>query len=399
LAALRTLLHSSHLAGPDRLPELAADAGALLGAEAVELYLVDYDQIFLVPLRPASDDTDDDAGALSVEGTVAGRAFTEVAQQVSAAGGRPLIWTPVLDGTERLGVIGHRFPAGVEVDARLRDACQDAAAVLAELVVTRALYGDAVERVRRREAMTVAAELQWRLLPPLTFVSPPVAVAGVVAPTHEVAGDSFDYAVNGDTVHVAIFDAMGHGLGATLLASVALGTLRNARRSRLGLDATVAAIEAALAGQFGRSAFVTGIIGELEISTGWWRWVTCGHPAALLLRGGRVVKELDSVIGPPLGLGLLPARAKVGAERLQPGDRLVLYTDGVVEARDEDGEFFTVERLTEFLTRQAADQRPLAETLRRLNLAILAHQQGALQDDATTVMVEWHTGQGERSVP
>src|SRR5436305_669984 len=78
----------------------------------------------------------------------------------------------------------------------------------------------------------------------------------------------------------------------------------------------------------------------------------------------------------------------VGEERLQPGDRLVLYTDGVIVARDSQGDFFTPERLADFVTRQAADRRPLSETLRRLNLAILSHQQGALQDDATTVMVE-----------
>jgi len=111
----------------------------------------------------------------------------------------------------------------------------------------------------------------------------------------------------------------------------------------------------------------------------------------LLLRSGRVVKFLDTVVEPPLGLRMLGKEPDVGQERLQPGDRLVLYTDGVVEARDSDGEFFAPERLAEFVTRQAADARPLAETLRRLNLAILEHQQGELQDDATTVMVEWLT--------
>jgi phosphoserine phosphatase RsbU/P len=395
LTALRTLLHSAHLAGPDTLPALVSDAGAAFGADAVELYLVDYDQTLLVPLRQPDVEG---RGELPVEGTVAGRAFTDIAQHVSSADDGSLVWTPVLDGTDRLGVICHRFPAGVDVGAELQDACRDAAAVSAELTVTRSLYGDAIEKARRKEAMTVPAELQWRLLPPLTFVSPPVAVAGVLAPTHDIAGDTFDYALNGDTVHVAIFDAMGHGLGATLLASVTVAVLRNARRSGLGLAATATAIDAALTGQFGPATFVTGIIGELEISTGWWRWVTCGHPAALLLRGGKVVKALDSVVSPPMGLKLLAAEPQIGSERLQPGDRLVLYTDGVVEARDSDGQFFSVERLTEFLIRQEADRRPLAETLRRLNLAILAHQQGALQDDATTVMVEWQTEQGERSI-
>lgn len=86
-------------------------------------------------------------------------------------------------------------------------------------------------------------------------------------------------------------------------------------------------------------------------------------------------------------------------ERLQPGDRSLLYTDGVIQARDPDGECFGTERLVEFTTRECAAGLPAAETLRRLNHTILAPQHGTLQDDATTVMVEWLTDQPERSTP
>jgi serine phosphatase RsbU (regulator of sigma subunit) len=86
-------------------------------------------------------------------------------------------------------------------------------------------------------------------------------------------------------------------------------------------------------------------------------------------------------------------------ERLERGDRLLLYTDGVVEARNADGVFFGPERLAELVIRQDAARRPAAETLRRLNHAILAHQDGTLQDDATTVLVEWLTDQPDLSTP
>nr|MDT0665405.1 PP2C family protein-serine/threonine phosphatase [Micromonospora sp. DSM 115978] len=76
-------------------------------------------------------------------------------------------------------------------------------------------------------------------------------------------------------------------------------------------------------------------------------------------------------------------------ERLEPGDRLLLYTDGVIEARDSDGAFFGTDRLVEFVTRESAAGKPAAETLRRLTHAILAHQEGHLQDDATTLLVQW----------
>lgn len=398
LAALRVLLRASHLSGPDDLPALVHAAGAALGVERAVLYLVDYDQVQLVPLVAAGEQGDGPQ-AVPVEGTLAGRAFSDTTQHVTTTAHGRGLWTPLLDGTERLGVLQLEVGADVELDGELLQTCTDVAALLAELVMTRALYGDAVERARRRVPMTLPAELQWRLLPPLTFVSPRVAVSGVLAPTEQVAGDSFDYALNDGVLHVAVVDAMGHGLESTLLAAVAVAALRNARRGGLPLAGTVEAMDAALSAQFGPDRFVTGIVGELDTATGWWRWATCGHPPALLVRGGRVVKELDAVVGVPLGLGLLRGAVDVGAERLEPGDRLLLYTDGVVEARDADGEFFGTARLVELVTREDAARRPAAETLRRLNHAVLAHQEGELQDDATTVLVEWLTDEADRSTP
>ncbi len=415
LAALRLLLRSSHLAGPDDLPALVAAAGAELGAGPAVLYLVDYDQVLLGPLltaEPAAGSIDLSAGLdsgvnyvgadgpLVVNGTLAGRVYSDLTQLTSSAGPGLTVWTPVLDGTERLGVLRTDFPHGGEPGQgepgqELLEGCQDVASLLAELVVTRSLYGDAIERTRRRSPMTLPAELAWRALPALTFVSPRVSIAGVLAPATQVGGDSFDYALNGDILHVAIFDGMGHGLQAALLATVAVGALRNARRSGLDIADTVCAIDSALGGHFEPGTFVTGIIGELDLVGGWWRWATCGHAPALLVRDGRVVKQLDAVTDPPLGLGLLD-QPQIGPERLQPGDRLLLHTDGVTEARNQAGEFFGNDRLVEFTSRQAAAGRPAAETLRRLNHAILDHQDGALQDDATTVLIEWLGDQPQR---
>ncbi len=414
LAALRGLLRSSHLTGPDDLPALVAAAGAELGAGPAVLYLVDYDQVLLVPLlatdsavaaTEAMDLTAEMSGAgvvgpLVVNGTLAGRAYSDLTQLTSTAGPGLTLWTPVLDGIERLGVLRTDFPlmgepGQGEPGQELLEGCRDVASLLAELVVTHSLYGDAIERIRRRSPMTLPAELAWRALPPLTFVSSRVSVAGALAPATQVGGDSFDYALNGDTLHVAIFDAMGHGLQAALLATVAVGALRHARRAGRDLAETVCAIDSALGGHFEPGTFVTGIIGELDLVGGWWRWATCGHAPALLVRDGRVIKQLDAVTDPPLGLGLLD-QPQIGPERLQPGDRLLLHTDGVTEARNQAGEFFGTDRLVEFTSRQAAADRPAAETLRRLNHAILDHQDGALQDDATTVMIEWLGDQPQR---
>jgi len=402
LDTLRFLLRTSHLGGPDELPALVSGAGQRLGAEDAILYVVDYDHLVLVPLTATggSPHRVEAAEPVTVDGTLAGRAFADVTQHVSVAGTHVSLWVPVVDGTARLGVLQILLASGTDVDDDFRSACTDVSSLVAELLMTKALYGDAVERTRRRAFMTVPAELQWTLLPPLTCVSPRVAVTGVLAPAVEVAGDSFDYALNGGTLHVALFDAMGHGMEATLLSAVAVSSLRSARRSGLGLADTVRSIERELAAQFGPDKFVTGIVAELDVVTGWWQWASCGHPSALIVRDGKVVKVLDEVVCAPLGLGLVDDPLPIGKERLQPGDRLVLYSDGVVEARDHDGEFFGTERLVDFVTRQAVAGRPVAETLRRLNHAVLDHQEGTLQDDATTVLVEWLVpGEPEESTP
>lgn len=397
LSALRLLLRASHLARADDVPPLVNRAAAELGARRGEVYVIDYNHVTLVPFIAAGHATS--ATPLSVEATLAGRAFRDVIQHVGSAAERVTLWTPIVDGTERLGVIELEFAADFTVDEEVRSSCRDFAAAVAEFLVTRTVYGDAIERTRRLTPLTIPAEVQWKLLPPLTFVSPRVAIAGGLAPASEVAGDSFDYAVNGDIAHVGVIDAMGHGLEATLLATVAIGAMRNARRSGLDLSDLVTVMDAEIATQFGPDKFVTAIVGELNTSTGLWRWITCGHPPALVVRGGRVVKTLDHLVNAPLGLSMLRDQPLMGEERLEPGDRLLLYTDGVIEARDAKGEFFGIKRLVEYISKEAAAGQPAAEALRRLNLSILAHQEGELQDDATTVMVEWLTNQPELSTP
>jgi serine phosphatase RsbU (regulator of sigma subunit) len=185
----------------------------------------------------------------------------------------------------------------------------------------------------------------------------------------------------------AVFDGMGHGLGATQLASVALAAYRNARRTGLGLIETAASIDVALARQFGVESFVTGVLAELDLSRGTVRTLCAAHPAPLLVRAGHSLGELDTDPGFPLGFGSRDDR--IVEASLEPGDRVLLFSDGVVEARSPEGEFFGIERLIEMLVREESHQQPPPETLRRLILAVLEHQHGMLQDDATLLLLEW----------
>jgi len=248
--------------------------------------------------------------------------------------------------------------------------------------------------------MSLAGEITWNLMPPLTFGTERVVISCVLAPAYDVGGDCFDYAVDDTTARLAIFDAMGHGLSAGLLATVAIAAYRHARRTGRGLLETVIAVDAAVADTFAGEQFVTAVLAEIDLGTGRMVWHSAGHPAPLLLRGSRAVKTLNSQPGLPLGLGAAwGGTPRVEVQTLEPGDRLLLYSDGIVEARDTEGEFFGANRLADLVMRESAAGQPAPETMRRLMHAILDHQAGALQDDATTMLVEWKTGGEQRITP
>jgi serine phosphatase RsbU (regulator of sigma subunit) len=398
-AALHELLHSSHLVDPDALPELVARSAAHLGALSVHLYLADYEQQLLTPLVVSGAEPRD---PLSVEGSLGGRCFQRVEPiELEASPTSRRLWVPLLDGVERLGVAEYVIDAATALPESVRASYVEFSHLVAELVLSNAQYTDTYEWARRREGMTLPAELQHHLMPPLTFGTTRVVISGLLAPAYEVGGDAFDYALNGNIAHVAVFDAVGHGLHASLLANLAVACYRNSRRAGLPLPRIVAEIDAALADGMGPERYVTGVVGHLDVDTGLFSWVNAGHPDPMLLRDGQLVKELTCEPSVPLGFGSLVGSTDypVNEESLQPGDRLLLVTDGVDEARAEDGSFFGRQRLAEFAAKELQSGLPTPEVMRRLQSAILRYQTGRLQDDATTVFVEWLTGKSQALTP
>ena len=397
--ALELLISRSYLVGPDQLPVLVAECAALLGARETTIYLVDYDQSMLVPVHGAPGD---DRDALRVDATLAGNAFRRVVTQQSDAGEHRRVWVPLLDGVERLGVVEYVLPQDGKAKETDTGSLESFTHLVAELLLSKRSYTDAYEWTRRRRPMALAAEIQWGLLPPLTFGTPRLVISGLLAPAYEVGGDAFDYAVNGSLAHVAVFDSMGHGLRAAQLAGLAVGAYRNARRAGLPLQEKALAIDEALRDQHGGERFVTAVLGRLDLDSGEFTWISAGHPAPLLLRGHKVVGTLQ-ITEPCQPLGLLDlaggAPPVVQTESLEPGDRLLLFTDGVDEARGRDGSFFGMQRLAEFVARQSASGEPTPEVMRRLQRAVLEHQEGELQDDATTLFIEWLTGKEELLEP
>ena len=381
--AVSWLLEQSHLLRPEKLPMAAEHAARMAGASGCRVHLVTRDQQSLVLLWSGGDGQAPDQGPLRVEGTLAGRAYRDAENLLT--GDRQRLWMPLLDGTERLGVL--EVVVRPEDAERLAAALRPLVTLIAELIVSKGQYTDTFERTRRALPMGVAAEMLWRQLPPMTFASDRFVVSAQLEPWHEVGGDAFDYSIDGDVLRLAVFDGMGHGLGATLLAAVALSAYRNSRRSGAGLIRTAEIIDAVLSEQFGTDSFVTGVLVELDLTSGRLTSLCAAHPAPLLIRQGKAVGELQTDPGVPLGFG--DRTDTVGKASLEPGDRILLFSDGVVEARGTDGAFFGTDRLIDLLARQEARQQTPPETLRRLILAVLEHQQGALQDDATLLMLEW----------
>jgi serine phosphatase RsbU (regulator of sigma subunit) len=398
-AMFQQVLRRTHLSSARDLGVVLAEEVRAIGADALVLFVVDYEQKVLVP-TPGPHAAGREV--LSIQGTMAGRACaTSSIVEVETDGGHGRrLWLPLLDGTERLGAMEITFP---DTEQPLPEAtvavCERYAHLGAILIASKSMYSDFFELARRRRPMTMASELLWELVPPLVLAADDFVLAALLEPCYDIGGDAFDYALNDGVLHLAVFDGMGHGLAAAGVTAFALSAYRHSRRRRLGPAATYTAVDRALFDEYPSQRFVTALIAELDVSSGMLHWISAGHPAPLLLRDGRLIKELDLPPAPPLGTQLAATAPAEGQESLEPGDMLLLYTDGLSEARRPGGQLFTVERLGEFIERQAAGGEPAPETLRRLRAAIIDRGEGALRDDATALLVEWRRGGERRLLP
>ena len=354
LRMMTSLLDGSHLAVPDRIAAIIGRAAAE-AAMTASTYLVDYPQRQLVALEPTAATSPPEPQA--VDGTVAGRAFRLVeALPGHESGGRIHLWVPIVDGVERLGVLHVGLPIARPIDdGPTRDQIRWLAHLAGHIIASKSPYGDEFHRVRTAQDRTVASELIWSLLPPLTVATDGLVISGLLEPAHSVAGDVFDYAISNDVADVAIVDATGHDIRSGIIGALTLAAYRNSRRRQLSLPASMELVDETLL-DVGSHSYATGIFAQLELSTGVFRYVNAGHPAPLLLRAGRAVRSLEGGRRTLLGhSGPVQAHAE---EQLEPGDWVVLYTDGITEARDEDRNFFGIDRFVDVVGRCAADRLP-----------------------------------------
>jgi hypothetical protein len=397
------LLRQSHLMRPAYAADAVAQVARPLGVSAARIYVADLQQRHLTPL---SSGQDRDTGVLAIDSTLAGHAYRTMttrsgpARDAGSAEQAHQVWIPLVDGAERLGVLGLTV---ADAGQAMLNSWRTLATLVAIMIMAKASYSDMYAQAQRSREMALQAELVWAVLPPRTFATDRVLVTAALEPAYEAGGDAYDYSLHRDHLHVSIFDALGHDLSAGLLASVAMASCRSTRRSGGSLAAIAGCADKAIAGFFGEDKFVTALLCDLDLATGLLRWIPCGHPPPLLVRG-RTVRELTRDAQPPLGLADLygrhgeaayddPTAAQSCTEKLEPGDRVLLYTDGVTEGRASDGTPFGLKRLADFIIRHSSTQLSAPETMRRLNHSIFDYQNGRLRDDATAVLIEWQPDQ------
>jgi serine phosphatase RsbU (regulator of sigma subunit) len=168
------------------------------------------------------------------------------------------------------------------------------------------------------------------------------------------------------------------------------GSLRNSRRNGCDLPEAYLRANEAMTTVFRELTFATAAFGQLDLGSGRFSWVSAGHPPPLVIRGGNVVHEVDTM--PTLPIGLSGTDPAVNQLVLDPGDMLLLYTDGVVEGGRRGTERFGLDRLTDLLSRNLLADLPPAETLRRVVRAVLEHAAHELHDDLTMVLIEHRAG-------
>lgn len=385
---LMAVLRRTHLCAAHEVSAVVAEEGRAIGISALVLYLVDYEQTTLVPV-PGPDTGGREP--LSVQGTIAGRTYAAgTILDIEVDEGRR-VWLPLLDGTERMGVVEMTLQgARSELSASTLAVIERYTHLVAGVIIAKDAYSDVFKVLRRRRELTTATELVREMVPPSVMATGDFVLSAVLEPAYDIGGDAYDYALNDDDVlHLGIFDGVGHGLAAAGIATFALAAYRQSRRRGVTLPVLYDAIDVEVAEQYPYGRYVTACLAQLDVTSGRLRWISAGHPPPLLLRSGRFVKGLEVKPSPPMGLGLADGPPAVGEESLEPGDMILFYTDGLTESRRRDGTLFTVERLAEFIERQAGSGEAAPETLRRLREAIIERGEGALRDDATAVLVEW----------
>src|SRR5215210_1531599 len=373
------------VAAADVLGEHLAET---FGASEVSLLVADLSGRALIRLGHAGSDADtrtqgrETAERVPLTGTSHGEALSSqrvVVMDDGADGAR--VFAPVTNRGEAIGVLELTLAEAPDEPTLAEVAL--AAHALAYVVIANRRFTDLFEWGRRSVPLSLAAEVQHRLLPDaFTCEAGQFTLAAWLEPAGEVAGDTFDFAMERDTLHLSMTDAMGHSIDASILATVLVGGLRNARRAGVGLAEEVDRASTALAEYRQSAGFVSGQVARIDLRAETATIVNGGHPLPLRFRDGSL-EAVPLHADPPFG-AFAGVRYRVQPLSLEPGDRLIFLTDGMLERNAAS------DAIPELVAAGAA-MHP-REAVQHFVQAVLEATHGTLNDDATVMVLDWHGG-------
>ncbi|MFF4712419.1 PP2C family protein-serine/threonine phosphatase [Streptomyces eurythermus] len=376
-SALRT-------AAPDALLDaIRAVLTEQYGAEDVELFLADYGLSVLQPVSVPPHALE----PVPVHNSPAGRAFgSQRPYCEDGRDGRARLHLPVSVRGDRLGVLSVTLPGGEAVH-RFETELADIADVLGREVIVAERDTDLYLRTRRKDRLTLAAEMQWQLLPGRSCSRPEYELGAQLEPAYAIFGDNFDWSATADHLMLYVTNGMGEGIEASLLTNLAINALRNARRAGISIADQAALADQAVYAHYRGHCYLSVLMFDFDLATGRASVVDAGSPRLLRLRQGTVEHVTFDA---QLPLGMFEETDYVAQDfQVRPGDRLVFVSDGVHAVASPKGEAYGDAALARAI--HSTRLLPAAEVPRAILRELTGHRgESVPDDDALVVCLDWH---------
>lgn len=352
------------------------------GAEDVELFMADYSLSVLQPVSVLPHTL----VPVSVHNSPPGRAFgSQQPYWEEGQNGRPRLHLPVSVRGDRLGVLSLTL-SDDDAAHRWESELADIADVLGHEVVVAERDTDVYLQARRKDRLTLAAEMQWQLLPGRACSRPEYDLGAQLEPAYAIFGDNFDWSGTADRLMLYVTNGMGEGIEASLLTNLAINALRNARRAGLSIADQAALADQAVYAHYRGHCYLSVLMFDFDLATGRASVVDAGSPQLLRLRGGTVERVAFEA---QLPLGMFEETDYVAQDfHVEPGDRLVFVSDGVHAVASPKGEAYGEAALARAI--HSTRLLPAAEVPRAILRELTGHRGEAMpDDDALIVCLDW----------
>ncbi|WP_037764368.1 PP2C family protein-serine/threonine phosphatase [Streptomyces sp. 142MFCol3.1] len=352
-------------------------------AETVELFMADYGLTVLQPVSVLPHTLE----PVGVHSSPQGRAFGAQETFVEPySGDRRQVHLPVTVRGDRLGVLSVMLPLEA-CDTDTLAELADIAEVLAHEVLVAERDTDLYLQARRKDRLTLAAEMQWQLLPGRSCSRPEYELGAQLEPAYAIFGDNFDWSSSADRLLLYITNGMGEGIEASLLTNLGINALRNARRAGIPLHDQAALADQAIYAQYRGSSYLSVLMLDFDLATGRMRVIDAGSPQMVRLRG-RTVERVDFEAQLPLGM-FEETDYIVQEFEVEPGDRLLFVSDGVYAVTGPGGEKYGENALAKAIT--STRLLPATEVPRAVLRELSGHRgRPKPEDDALVVCLDWH---------